>query len=93
MSYRVDCATKEEWAARCFGAEHRLATAQALIKELEADKSDLMRVVFDLLGRVDGLMAPPDGHLSMHTYGQTPDWFVEAAVLGAYGTLKDTTNE
>jgi hypothetical protein len=35
MSYMVDCATKEEWAARCFGAEYRLATAQARIKELE----------------------------------------------------------
>jgi hypothetical protein len=62
--------------------------AAARIDELEADKADLMRVVTDLLGRVDDLMAPPEGQLSMHTYGQSPDWFVEAAVLGAYGTLK-----
>jgi hypothetical protein len=58
------------------------------IAELEADKFDLMRVVTDLLGKVDDLMAPPKGHISMHAYGQSPDWFVEAAFLGAFGTLK-----
>ena len=42
MSYRVDCATKEEWAARCFGAEYRLATAQARIEELEDYVSELL---------------------------------------------------
>jgi hypothetical protein len=60
----------------------------ARIAGLEGDKADLMRVVTDLLGRVDDLMTPVDGYLSMHTCGQSPDWFVEAAVLGAYGTLK-----
>ena len=60
----------------------------ASIAELEADKVDLMRVVTDLLGKVDDLMAPSEGNISMHAYGQSPDWFVEAAFLGAFGTLK-----
>jgi len=29
MSYILDCATKEEWAARCFAAETRLALYEA----------------------------------------------------------------
>jgi hypothetical protein len=35
MSYMIDCATKEEWAARCFGAEERLEASQARITELK----------------------------------------------------------
>ena len=64
-----------------------------LLAQLEADKVDLMRVVTDLLGKVDDLMAPSEGNISMHAYGQSPDWFVEAAFLGAFGTLKGSSHE
>ena len=59
------------------------------IAELEVDKVDLMRVANELLARIGDVMAPPNGELNMHSYGQTPAWFVEAAFLGTYGTLKD----
>tara|TARA_R110000744_G_scaffold121840_1_gene226673 strand:+ start:1133 stop:1378 length:246 start_codon:yes stop_codon:yes gene_type:complete len=36
MSYRIEAATKEEWAARCLNTEDRLAASQARIAELEA---------------------------------------------------------
>jgi hypothetical protein len=53
MSYRVDCATKEEWAARCFGAEYRLATAQARIEELEESLEDIGHMGFDMPATLD----------------------------------------
>jgi hypothetical protein len=36
MSYRIEAATKEEWAARCLNTEDRLAASQARIARLEA---------------------------------------------------------
>tara|TARA_R110000744_G_C19018112_1_gene523861 strand:- start:310 stop:570 length:261 start_codon:yes stop_codon:yes gene_type:complete len=57
MSYRIESATKEEWAARCIVAEHRVAKLEAVLRYeylwegitpediLEATQSDLERVV------------------------------------------------
>jgi hypothetical protein len=53
----------------------------------DKDKTDMMRVIEQLLGRLDDLLEPPEGELSIHSHGQTPDWFVEAAFLSAFGTL------
>jgi hypothetical protein len=36
MSYRVEAATKEEWAAKCFSAESKLSTAEARVAKLQA---------------------------------------------------------
>jgi len=45
----------------------------------------LMDCIGDLLKRIDDLLTPSNGELSIHSYGQTPDWFVDAAFLSAYG--------
>jgi hypothetical protein len=63
------------------------------VEQLRVDKVDLVRVVGELLARVDDAYAPPDGGISMHAQGQTPDWFVEAAILGTYGTLRKAALE
>ena len=66
---------------------------QARVEELEQDKANLIRVTGDLLERLDDALAPQEGQLSMHTYGQSPDWFVEAATLACYGTLRSQEND
>jgi hypothetical protein len=81
MSYGIDCATKEEWAARCFGAEYRLATAQARIDELEVL---LNRAANDIeLGwlKTEGVE---------EKYNTDGSWHV---LQDIHAALEDTTNE
>jgi hypothetical protein len=41
----IDCATKDEWAARCFGVEERLAEAQARIAKIEDERDAWIQTV------------------------------------------------
>lgn len=64
----------------------------ALRKRVEAaDETNaiLAQTVGELLTRVDDAYAPTDGGHSMHVYGQTPDWFVEAAYQACFGMPTD----
>lgn len=58
------------------------------VDALKADKAGLQEQVGKLLSMlddVDAAVVADTGGLSMHTYGQTPDWFVEAAFWSCYG--------
>ena len=54
------------------------------LREAASRLNKTQRILADILGRLDEALAPPAGELTMHTYGKTPDWFVEAAFEGAY---------
>ncbi len=55
----------------------------------DADKQGLRDQIAKLLGILDGWDAEyarlHNGGLTMHTRGQTPDWYVEAAFWSCYG--------
>lgn len=49
------------------------------------------RIISDLLTMIDAYDKNEDTGFSMHTYGQTPDWYVEAAYESCF--LKEEVME
>jgi hypothetical protein len=66
-----------------------LSLLSARVAELEADKTCLRELVGSLLTRLDewdqDRADETRNGLTMHAYGQTPGWFVEAAFWSCYG--------
>lgn len=66
----------------------------AEVSTLRAELAEARKCVASLLSRIDDeFEAANPGALTMHTYGQSPDWFVEAAAISCGVSLKTGGNE
>lgn len=65
------------------------------LQKVESDKIKMQKVISDLLVEIDNLdktLADESGGLTMHTYGQTPVWYVKAAGWSCFGCDPYTTD-
>ena len=86
-AYRAELAEKYRHLDQRRDDLHTAAMERAYIAGLEAAAVRLQKtenIIGSILSKLDDALAPPEGHISMHAQGQTPDWFVEAAYESCY---------